>query len=212
MKGTKLVSLGIIFLMFCLGAYFYNSLPEKIASHWNAEGQVNGYMSKNMALIFIPGLTLVLYGFFRLIPRIDPLKKNIAAFAGYYDNFVLAFTAFMLYIYCVTLVLNLGYGLSINSLLTPAMAALIFYTGVLLEKSRRNWFIGVRTPWTLSSDVVWDKTNKLGGKLFKVVGLFILLGIFLPNLLVYVILAPVLLVSLGLVVYSYVEYQKVGKA
>ena len=203
-----LVNLVLIALMFALGLFFYGSLPDTIASHWNAAGQVDGYMSKSRVL-FMPVLVLVLYGFFLLIPKIDPLRSNIMKFRGYYDKFIFVFIFFMLYVYCITLALNMGYDVSINVLITPALAAIIFYSGVLMEKSSRNWFIGIRTPWTLSSDVVWEKTHKLGSKLFKIVGVLILLSVFFPEFMVYIIVAPLLAGSLALVVYSYLEYRKV---
>jgi uncharacterized membrane protein len=78
----------------------------------------------------------------------------------------------------------------------------------LLEKAKRNWFIGIRTAWTLSSDTVWDKTHQLGAKLFKVTGLICLVGVFFQQYAFVFLIAPVLLVSLYLVIYSYVEYRK----
>lgn len=206
-----LLSLGLVLLMFALGGFFYESLPDKVASHWNASGEVDGYMDKGWFLYSIPAMTAVLLAFFLLIPGIDPLRRNIAKFRGEYNRFILVFNLFMLYIFCATIALNLGYKFDMGSAILPAVGGLIIYAGFLMEKSKRNWFIGVRTPWTLSSDAVWDKTNRLGGRVFRACGLIMVLGAFLPGPLAYLAVAPLLVSALGLVAYSYMEYRKLGE-
>jgi len=88
---------------------------------------------------------------------------------------------------------------------------LFFYIGILCENTKRNWFIGIRTPWTLSSDEVWKKTNKKGGKLFKISGLIVFTGVFLKNYLIFLILIPIISVTIYTFIYSYIEYQKEKK-
>jgi len=90
-----------------------------------------------------------------------------------------------------------------NRFIAPAFAAIFFYAGVLISKTKRNWFIGIRTPWTLSSDSVWNKTHKLGGALFKICGLFALLGVIFYKAAIFLILVPVLLSTIIVIVYSY---------
>jgi uncharacterized membrane protein len=92
--------------------------------------------------------------------------------------------------------------------LSPAFATLFYYSGVLIENAKRNWFIGIRTPWTLSSDRVWDKTHKIGGKLFKIAGIVALAAVFFETAAIFFIIVPVIIVSIYTVVYSYLEYQK----
>ena len=93
-------------------------------------------------------------------------------------------------------------------MLSPAFAILFYYCGVLIEHSKRNWFIGIRTPWTMSSEKVWDKTHARGGKLFKIAGFIALLGIILPEQAIFLFLGAVLVFVAYLFVYSYVEYKK----
>jgi uncharacterized membrane protein len=92
--------------------------------------------------------------------------------------------------------------------LSPAFAILFYYSGILIENAKRNWFIGIRTPWTLSNDEVWDKTHKIGGKLFKLAGILALFAIFFERYAILVIVVPLIVVSIYTVVYSYLEYQK----
>ncbi|MCK4454208.1 SdpI family protein [Candidatus Parcubacteria bacterium] len=208
MRKTEIIALTIILISFLLGIYFYSSMPEKMASHWNAQGEVDGYMSKFWALFLMPLMSLGLLLLFLVIPKIDPLKQNIEKFRKYFDIFIVLILGFLFYIYLLTIFWNLGIRFSMNLLLLPVLAALFYYCGILIENAKRNWFIGIRTPWTLSSENVWDKTHKLGGKLFKATGIIIFLGIVLESYTPYFVLVPIVFVSIYLIVYSYLEYQK----
>jgi uncharacterized membrane protein len=117
-------------------------------------------------------------------------------------------TGFFLYVHVITILLNMGYAFSITQALSPAFGALFYYCGILISKSKRNWFIGIRTPWTMSSDSVWNKTHKLGGKLFRAAGILSFVGIVLYDYAIIFILVPVISFSVLLVAYSYVEYRK----
>jgi len=95
-----------------------------------------------------------------------------------------------------------------GSALLPALGLFIFFMGFLLEKTKRNWFIGIRTPWTLSSDKVWEETHRLGATLFKISGLLAILGAFLPEIAFWLMFIPLIGSSLFLVVYSYLLYAR----
>ena len=183
-------------------------MPEKIASHWNVQGQVDGYMSKFWGLFLMPLISAGLFLLFIAIPKIDPLKTNIEKFRKYYDGFITLTIIFLFYLYLLTIFWNMGIRFDIIQLLAPAFGILFYYCGILTENAKRNWFIGIRTPWTLSNDAVWDKTHKIGGKLFKISGIVVLFGIFFRNYALFFILVPVILVAIYTTIYSYVEYQK----
>jgi uncharacterized membrane protein len=208
MKKTEKAVMLIILLSFLIGAYFYPSMPDKMASHWNMEGEVNGYISRFWGLFLLPLMSLALLLLFITIPKIDPLKKNISTFRKYFDMFVLMIMIFLFYTYSLTIIWNLGFRFDFSMVLIPALSGLFFYTGVLLENSKRNWFIGIRTPWTISSDRVWNRTHKVGGKLFKVAAVISLLGLFFERLSFFFLIIPVIVVAIYTIVYSYFEYQK----
>ncbi|MCQ1536971.1 SdpI family protein [Methanosarcina sp. KYL-1] len=208
MRKATLATIGLVLLSFILSIYFYPVVPEQMASHWNAGGEVDGYMSKFWGLFFMPLMLAGLALLFLAIPRIDPLKENIEKFRKYYDGFIILFLVFMLAVHTQVLLWNIGIRISPNAVLPVGIGLLFYYIGILTENAERNWFIGIRTPWTLSSDRVWKKTNRLGGKLFKLAGLVALLGIFFQEFAVYFILVPALSVAGFTVVYSYLEYQK----
>ncbi len=159
----------------------------------------------------MPLISIGMLLLFMTIPRIDPLKKNIEKFRKYFDTFIVFMLGFLFYIHLLTILWNTGYELSMNIMIIPAVAALFYYCGVLIENARRNWFIGIRTPWTLSSDNVWRKTHKRGGKLFKIAGLIALIGLAFQKLAMWFVLIPVLSVAGYTILYSYLEFQKENK-
>jgi len=208
MRKTQLAIIFIILLSFVVGFYFYPRMPEIMASHWDDQGGVNGYMSKCSSLFFMPFISIFLFLLFILIPKIDPLKENIEKFRKYYNGFILLIIVFFFYLYLLTIYWNLGYKFNMVVFLVPAFSILFYYCGILVENAQRNWFIGIRTPWTLSSDSVWEKTHKLGGKLFKINGLIALLGLFFQEWAFLFVIIPAISLSIYTVLYSYFEYQK----
>jgi uncharacterized membrane protein len=184
-------------------------MPETMASHWNAVGEANGFMPKTWALFLMPVISLFLAGLFSLLPKIDPYKENVAKFRETYGQVVVGVFAFLFYVYVLTIAWNLGYIFNFTTFLIPAFAVLFYGLGWALEKTERNWFMGIRTPWTLSSDRVWKKTHKLGGKLFKALGIITLVSLlFDAGASFWPFMVGILSVSLFLVVYSYVEFKK----
>jgi uncharacterized membrane protein len=211
-KTTNIIFLAIIVASFFIGAFFYPQLPEKIASHWGADGQVNGYMGKFWGVFLMPIVMLGMFILYAVIPLIDPLKANIYTFKKYYNAFWIFLEVFFTYIYGLTLAWNLGYRFNFTTAFVPAIAILFFCMGSFLKNVKRNWFVGIRTPWTMTSDEVWDKTHKLGGKLFQAAAVISLLGLFFNgNDEVFVIIVPAISAAIIAVVYSYIVYKKINK-
>ena len=179
-----------------------------MASHWNVAGQVNGYVPKFWGLFLMPFISIGLFLLFILIPKIDPMKENVEKIRKYFDGFTVLMMLFLFYIYLLTIFWNLGDRFNMSQLIAPAFGILFYYCGVLIENTKRNWFIGIKTPWTLSSDSVWDKTHKLGGKLFKIAGVLNFLGLIFPVYAFLFIFFPVMAVAIYTIFYSYFEYQK----
>lgn len=211
MKKTNLIILFIIAVAFALAFYFYPQMPDQIASHWNTQGNVDNYIPKFWGLFLMPLISLGIFLFFLLIPKIDPLKKNIEKFRKYFDWFIVLIIAFLFYIYLLSLFWNLGYEFDIGIMMIPAIAVLFCFIGIMLKQAKRNWFIGIRTPWTLSNSIVWGKTHKLGGKLFKISAIISLIGLFYRGYAIWFVLIPALISVLYLIIYSYLEYKKVKR-
>lgn len=208
MKKTNLIIILIIVASFVIGISLWPQMPEQMAGHWSVQGEVDDYLPKFWGLFLMPLVALGIYLLFLLLPKIDPLKKNIKKFRTYFDWFIVIVVAFLFYIYLLTIFWNLGYRFNMGRFMVPALALLFFYSGVLTENAKRNWFIGIRTPWTISNEQVWEKTHQLGGKLFKASGLIALIGLLIPGLTFYFVLIPVIASTLVSVIYSYYLYKK----
>ncbi|MFA5108473.1 MAG: SdpI family protein [Candidatus Micrarchaeia archaeon] len=212
MRKMQILSIALVALSFitALYAYFYMQMPEKMASHWNIEGQVDGYMDKGVALFLMPIISLVMLGLFYVIPMLDPLKKNYSEFQKEYDGMVAILVGFLYYVYLLTLVYSVGYKIDIMRFLAPAFGALFYYMGVVISRAKQNWFVGIRTPWTLSSENVWTKTHDICSKMFKVAAVIALFGAFVPQLFIASIILLVMIAIFSFV-YSYLEFQKEKK-
>lgn len=198
-------AIAVVFISFAITAYAYPSLPQEIATHWNAAGEVDGHMPAPSAF-FVPALSLGLLLLFLAIPKIDPLQANIRSFIGEYHKFILVIVFFLSLVHLQSLLWNLGTRVSFSLTMPALLGGLFIYLGTFLGKSKRNWFIGIRTPWTLSSDEVWDKTHQAAGKAFMAAGILSLAGVVLPAYAIWIALVAVLVAALGSVAYSYVIY------
>jgi uncharacterized membrane protein len=183
-------------------------LPDPMPSHWNAAGQVDGYMSKFWGILLLPLMTAGLVLLFLAIPNIDPLKANIAKFLGIYNYFIIGFVLYMLYVYALTLFASLGYQFNMTLMLLPVMGLLFIGIGYMMKSAKRNFFIGIRTPWTLSSDKVWDETHKLGSTLFMLGGVVVIISAFLGENGIWVVLVALMAAAIIPVVYSYILWRR----
>jgi uncharacterized membrane protein len=213
-RNTIIVASILILLATLVGVALWPRLPDPMASHWDINDQVNGYMSKFWGVFLMPLMTAGLFLFFLAIPKIDPLKANIAAFRDAFNLFIVLFVGFMVYIYFLTLLWNLGYtGFNMSNAMLPALGILYLFVGYMLRKAKRNFFIGIRTPWTLSSDRVWEETHRVGSVLFMIAGGLAFLGAFLGGTAaIWFVMIPILASVLITLVYSYILYQREIKA
>lgn len=212
MRKSTIAAVAILAASFAIGLYFYPQMPETMPSHWNSQGEVDGYTSRFWGLFLMPFVISGIFLLFIAIPRIDPMRYNIEKFRGHYGAFMAIVMFFMMYVHALTIAWALGYKYNMMSALSPAMGVLFFFAGVLVEKAERNWFVGIRTPWTLSSEEVWKKTHRIGGKMFKISGIICAAGFLLPSYAIYLVLVPALFTAIFTVVYSYFAYRKEKEA
>lgn len=195
-------------LVLIFGLQSRAAFPDPMAVHWGISGQADGFGSVFTGIWLIPlmviGLTFLLAG----IPAIDPLRDNIKKFAGEYNLFILIFAISMLYVQMLSLAYNLGWINNINPYFIPTIGILMIFVGQLISKAHRNYFIGIRTPWTLQDERVWDETHKRAGRVFKISGVLSLFGIFFPNYAIWILMVPILFAAFYSIVLSYVLYRK----
>ena len=209
---TKKEILPIILIVFAflVGLSLYSKLPDQVPSHWNAQGEVDAWSSKNFTVFFFPGITLAIYLLMTFIPLIDPLRKNYLKFAKPYFWFRLLFVVFYVSLYFYTLWSAFGAEIKINYFILPAISLFFVLIGIFLPKVKRNYFVGIRTPWTIHSEETWDKTHKLAGKTFIIAGLISLLGIFISKYSFTIFITAILLASFIPVIYSYFVFKRIG--
>ncbi|OYR84621.1 MULTISPECIES: SdpI family protein [Halorubrum] len=183
-------------------------LPQRMVTRWNAAGEPTETLSRTAGMWLVPGLAVGLIGLFAVLPRIDPLRENVAAFRVHYDRFVVVLTAFLVALHLAVLAVNLGYAVDVTTVAAAGGAALFYYLGTLLPHVEPNWFLGIRTPWTLSDDAVWDRTHALGARLFKLSAAIAAVGLFAGEYAVYFLVGPALATAAVTVAYSYLLYAR----
>lgn len=213
-RTTLVISLVLIVTAILAGLLLWDRMPEQMASHWNVDDQVDGYMPKFWGLFLMPLVTLGMLALFLVIPSIDPLKANIAQFREAFNLFIVLIIGFMLYVHGLTLAWSLGYqNFKMSAAMLPFMGILFVAIGFMLRKAKRNYFIGIRTPWTLNSDYVWDETHRLGAILFMASGILAMIGgLFGGMTAFWFLFVPLIGSTLFLLIYSYVLYRRETKA
>jgi uncharacterized membrane protein len=209
-----IVVLAMIAIAILAGLLLWNQLPDQIASHWNIQDQVDGYMPKFWGVFMLPLIALGIFVLFLLIPSIDPLKANIAQFRQAFNLFIILIVGFLLYLYGLTLAWSLGYdNFKMSNALLPAVGLLFIFIGFMMRQAKRNFFIGIRTPWTLSSDTVWNETHRIGAVLFMISGALAFIGGFFGGMIAFwLMFVPLIGSTLFLLVYSYILYQRETRA
>ena len=190
-------------------AAVYPRLPARVPIHWNIHGQIDGYSGRFFGALMLPVLALLTWLLLRWLPSIDPRRENYAKFAGSYDAVVLAIVALVVALHVVILGVGLGWPIAMDRVLPLAMGALFLVIGNVLPRTRPNWWFGIRTPWTLSNDRVWERTHRMGGYLLVAAGLLCVIGAFLPTPpgIVFVVV-NVLSAAFGSALYSYLVWKQ----
>lgn len=191
------------------GVVVRDRLPATMATHWGADGQVNGWSPRWLALLLLPGIGLLTGGVLAIAPKLDPRYRNFPAHANEYwlvGNAVLGFLAL---IHVGMLAFALGWIVRLETVVGVGIGALFMVIGNVLTRVRPNWIFGVRTPWSLSSDVAWRQTHRVAGYGFVLAGLVTLLvALFAHRFQFVVLVAAPLAASLVAVVWSYVAWSR----
>lgn len=190
------------------GIWAYPQLPAEVATHFDINGVPNGWSSRAVAALVIPALVVVLLLVFAVLPSIDPRRANYAKFGRTYWIVANSVAILLAGIHIVVLGKALGWSIDMTRVVGFGMGGLLVLLGNLMTRLRPNWFMGIRTPWTLSSDTVWRKTHRFGGVAFVLAGLGVLVATAVrSNLAFYCALGFTGAAALGSVVYSYVIWR-----
>lgn len=187
----------------------YARLPEQVPTHWGLDGEVDGWSPRLPGAFLLPAIGALTVLVLRAVPRIDPRGENVARFRDEFHLVVNMVAAFLLLIHLASLGVALGWPVDHTRVVAVGLGLLLVGIGNYLPRVRANWFIGIRTPWTLSSDAVWRATHRLGGWLFVAAGLVIAASALLPpSSRGRVIMGSVLVAALIPVAYSYAAWRR----
>jgi len=202
----------LVALMFFVSFLLYSRLPERMPIHWNITGEVDNYSGRFWGAFMMPLVALGILLLMLLTPLIDPRKENYQKFSFSYRVIRSISIVFFSGMHFLLLSASLGYNLNIGKFVTLGVCMLFFIIGNYMPKVRHNYFVGIRTPWTLASEKNWKKTHRLAGKLFVVSGIIMFLGIFLGDFIrFWLIMICAIGSSLLSMVYSYLIFQKEKK-
>ncbi len=171
---VELPQLVIIAGLFIWSAVLWPTAPERMPVHFDVAGNVDRYGSKAEGLLLIPATALGLYLLLRFLPAIDPARANYPAFAGAYAVIRIALVVVMALIDAALLLPVMGVPLNVGVVVRLTLGGLFVVFGSVMGKVRPNWFVGIRTPWTLASKRSWVQTHRLGGWVFVVSGLVLM--------------------------------------
>jgi uncharacterized membrane protein len=163
--------LSILAAMLAAAAWVWPQVPERMPVHWNLQGEIDRYGGRFEGVLLLPLVAVGIYLLLLVLPRFDPGRENYAHFRKAYSTIRIALLAFLAALYAATLTSALGHAVPIGPAITPLVGALLLVIGLVLGKLRPNWFVGIRTPWTLSSKRAWTRSHRLGGWLFAALGL-----------------------------------------
>lgn len=196
-----------IVLMLAASLLAWAQIPDdtQIPIHWNLAGEVDGYASKEVGLLMTPAIAVVLVAVLAAVPAIDPRRRNLVRSSPAYVMISSSAIVFMAAVHLAVVWAALGNTLDIPRIIGVGTGALFIVIGNFLGKTRSNWFMGVRTPWTLSSELSWTKTHRLAGRLFALVGVLALLAALtgIPELILAVVGGGSIVMVVGVVAYSY---------
>lgn len=208
------IAIGIVLLCSVgVAVWFDTALPERVPVHWNWRGEVDGWGPRWQITWALTGLIFGIVALTLVLPLLGPFRGNFEKFRNAYGAIVLAISTAFLGLQTVISLAASGKPVDIGSAICVILGALFVALGNWLGKVRRNFYVGIRTPWTLANDYVWERTHRLGGKLFVLVGLAcVLAGFVLPAWVCFIVLmSGVLGAALTSVLYSLICYRRHGQ-
>ncbi len=163
----------LIAVMVAMGVYGQMTIPAgtEIAVHWNVSGEPDRFADSSLALWFVPGLALLVSGVLAVVPLIEPRRKHLLESGGLYVRTWVGSMMVVTLAQGIMVMSGVGMELPVAEIILAAVGLLLALIGNVLGKSQSNFFVGIRTPWTLSSDASWDKTHRLAGRLWVSGGL-----------------------------------------
>jgi uncharacterized membrane protein len=149
-------------------AWAWTKIPDGVVLpvHFGIDGKADGFAPKAEALLIMPGMAIALTILFLVLPYVDPRRSNIEASGQFWNAAAISAVALLAYVHGLLIATAMGQAIDMTSALIPALAVLFMVLGNYMSKTRSNWFGGIRTPWTLSSEYSWGRTHRAAGALY----------------------------------------------
>jgi uncharacterized membrane protein len=205
--GQVVTRVLLIVMSAVLAGALYPRLPDRMPTHWDMNGVADGFMPKAWGVFLMPFMVAGVALLLAVLPRISPRGFALASFVRVYDFLQTVVVAFLAFINAIVLLAAAGVRVSMERWIFAALGLLLAVLGNLFGKTTRNFFFGVRTPWTLASDEVWLRTHRLAGKLFVAAGL-LMFAASLAGGSVLLLVTPIILAGIVSVVASFVFYRR----
>lgn len=208
-RTALLISLALISISLAVSAWIYPSLPDVVPTHWNIRGEADGFGPKGVAAWLLPAVALGLLGFMALVPWMSPKDFQVDSHGPAYGFIIVAMTALFVFIHLLSLTGAMNASFPVGRILMVGVFLFLAAIGSVLGQVRRNFFIGVRVPWTLASERVWDDTHRLAAKTFVIGGVVgASLALVDQTVAAIAMLVPIVLVP---IVYSFVRYKQLER-
>jgi uncharacterized membrane protein len=212
MRSIYIPISAIILSSLLVSFLYYPILPSLMATHWNASGNPNGYMPKEIGAFIVPALLALLSLLFAFLPRFDKKLQDSLETQKYYYGLVIVIFLFMAYIHFLVLAWNaMPFSFGLVQPMIPGFAALLYFLGYAIGHAKQNYTMGIRIPPTLSNEKVWDRTHRLGGLLFKISAAIALLGLLMPPYSLIILIGPMAISIVICVAYAYLEYNRLSR-
>jgi uncharacterized membrane protein len=203
-----LIGLLLVLASVALSAWAYPLLPDRVPTHWDLAGNVNGYSSRFLAVSIMPAVVVFMWLLMLVLPAISPRGFRLEESASAFYICMLAVGALLFVMQFVILRAGMTGGAPSLTLMFASIGVLFAVIGSFLGRLKKNFWFGVRTPWTLASDEVWQRTNKLAGQLFIAGGAAVVIASFFGTAVVAVLIAVIAITVCISVIYSYVLYRR----
>lgn len=167
--------------MLLFTAAVYSSLPEQVPTHWNIRGEVDGWSSRTWGALLAPTIALGLWLLLPVLRRIDPRRAHYERFDATFWLLLNVIVMFMAAMHVLSLGAALGWPVDVTRGVLVIVGLLFAGLGNYLPRLRSNWWMGIRTPWTLDSEAVWRATHRLAGITFVTAGLITVVAAVLPT-------------------------------
>jgi uncharacterized membrane protein len=212
LRPLVIFGVGLFAAVLVLTAWTWVQLPADavVATHWGLNGEVNGHMPKAPGLLIGPAIMIVLMAFYWVITRIEPRRNNLVRSKAPFAVALIGGLAVGALAQTLIDLTALGIRVPVGAVVLPAVALLNIVIGNFLSKTRANFFVGVRTPWTLESDYSWEKTNRWAGRFFIFSGIATLAAtlVFSNAVATYVLIVTLVTGAVVSIVLSYVFWRR----